>query len=287
MEKRSRIISTMGVANSIDSVSKTSVEEELSLKQQLQEVKIEKDKLLLKIKKLEEEKESKDDSFYILIHDLKNCINPTLGFAELLKEGIEKVDIKDREEIEEYVDIIIASTKNAFNMANKSLELMKSESNKIEVEISNVELYPRFKSFMDLMGQEANKKSIVVENKIKEGIFVNTDPSMLHSILENLILNAIKFTNPSGHISVSCEQKDSLVQISVADDGKGISKDRQNKILNSLGDTTTGTNGEKGTGVGIYTCKKLADKIGGTLEVISEGEGKGSTFIVTLPAGSR
>jgi signal transduction histidine kinase len=222
-----------------------------------------------------------------LIHDLKNCINPILGFAELLKEGIEKVNIGDREEIEEYVDIVIASTKDAFNMINKSLELMKSGSNKVEVEISNIELYPRFKSFMDLMEQEANKKGIVIENKIKEGIFVNTDPSMLHSILENLILNAIKFTNPSGHISVSCEQKDNLVKISVTDDGEGIPKDRQSKILNSLGDTTIGTNGEKGTGIGIYTCKKLADKIGGTLGVMSEGEGKGTTFTITLPAGSQ
>ena len=114
---------------------------------------------------------------------------------------------------------------------------------------------------------------------------INTDPRMLQVILRNLCSNSLKFTNPDGVIIISAEQKDEILEISVIDNGVGIPENKISGIFDEskLSRTTPGTNGEMGTGLGLLFCKDLIKKMGGTINVKSEGVGKGTTFTITLP----
>jgi signal transduction histidine kinase len=106
---------------------------------------------------------------------------------------------------------------------------------------------------------------------------------MLKTILRNLISNAIKFTKTNGSINVYSFINDDIVEISVVDNGVGISKENQNKLWDlSIQYSTVGTAKERGSGLGLLLCKEFVEKHGGQISVVSEPE-KGSEFKFTLP----
>ncbi|MFA6392844.1 MAG: HAMP domain-containing sensor histidine kinase [Candidatus Paceibacterota bacterium] len=264
-----------------DKTPETPVEGALSLEQQLEAMKIENERLLIKYKRLEQSKLEEDMFISNVFHGMKNYFNQILGFLDIISDGnLEEEDQKT------YLNIIEKASSSAHSLSEEFLLWKKSGSNKFEAQISEIELSSFVDSLINSSREMANLKKINFNDSIDSGISVMADPSMLKSVLENLISNAIKFTEPEGNISISCERKDNEVKIYVIDDGRGIPKDRQDKILNSLGDTTIGTSGEKGTGFGLHTCNGLIKKMGGHIDFTSE-EGKGATFSVTLPAGSR
>jgi signal transduction histidine kinase len=105
---------------------------------------------------------------------------------------------------------------------------------------------------------------------------------MFQSVLQNLVTNAIKFTNRKGTIEITVEETDKIYKISVIDNGVGISKE----ILETLfcidsPNTRAGTEKESGTGLGLIICKDMMEKMSGTIEVESEPN-KGSKFTITL-----
>ncbi|MCW8816479.1 MAG: ATP-binding protein, partial [Ignavibacteriaceae bacterium] len=102
-------------------------------------------------------------------------------------------------------------------------------------------------------------------------------------IFNNLISNAIKFTNRGGNVSISAIRKGNFAEINVSDNGMGINEENQKKLFRI--DTkfqTNGTADEAGTGLGLILCKEFVEENGGTIFVNSE-EGKGASFFFTLP----
>jgi signal transduction histidine kinase len=105
---------------------------------------------------------------------------------------------------------------------------------------------------------------------------------MIDSILQNLISNAIKFTNPSGTVKISSNEKDDYIEIAISDNGIGMKpEDVNNLFLLGKQRSKTGTAEEKGTGLGLLLCKEMIMKLNGVLTVESELS-KGSTFRFTL-----
>jgi signal transduction histidine kinase len=101
--------------------------------------------------------------------------------------------------------------------------------------------------------------------------------------MRNLVSNAIKFTNPGGSVNISSEQSDSIVTISVSDNGIGIDPEALSKLFDIASNLTTpGTANETGTGLGLLLCKEFVEKHGGRIWCESV-VGKGSTFKFTLP----
>jgi signal transduction histidine kinase len=122
-----------------------------------------------------------------------------------------------------------------------------------------------------------------VENGIPAGLFVNADSNMIDSILQNLLANAIKFTNKKGTIKFTAGRHGTTVTISVTDNGVGIPKDKLKTIFKTDHRTsTTGTEKEPGTGLGIILSKEMTELQHGTLEITST-EGKGTTVKLSLP----
>ena len=105
----------------------------------------------------------------------------------------------------------------------------------------------------------------------------------MYIVLRNLINNAVKYTLPGGEILIDAAQLDGMLNITVSDNGVGMSKEQMDKIFNFTGVITSpGTRGEKGSGLGLMLSYELVTKLGGAIAVESELN-KGSRFTISVP----
>jgi signal transduction histidine kinase len=129
----------------------------------------------------------------------------------------------------------------------------------------------------------AERKSIKLVVTPSPGVAVLADHAMIHSVIQNLVGNALKFTEKDGSITLSSRVLDGWVEIEVADTGIGVSPQMLENIRSrAAGNTTSGTEGETGTGLGLNLSQGFVDKHGGRFSAVSE-IGKGTTFRFTLP----
>jgi signal transduction histidine kinase len=143
-------------------------------------------------------------------------------------------------------------------------------------------LYDKVNKIISIVEHSASKKSISISNQVDTDISAFADANMLRSIIQNLLINSIKFTNEKGRIIISSQKKGDVIEVSVEDTGIGIDKEDIPKLFefNTIY-TTKGTAGEKGTGLGLPLCKEFVERNYGKIWVESE-LGKGSKFIFTL-----
>jgi signal transduction histidine kinase len=147
-----------------------------------------------------------------------------------------------------------------------------------ELNLKNV-----FSKVISIANISAQKKKIRTSCKTDEDLFVHADSMMLETILRNLIANSIKFTTDGGEILIDGIISDGKALIKVQDSGIGMTEEVQRKLFKiEEHHTTLGTEGEKGTGLGLVLCKDLVEKNKGKIWVESELR-KGSTFFFTLP----
>jgi CheY-like chemotaxis protein len=131
---------------------------------------------------------------------------------------------------------------------------------------------------------EARRHQFVIEPS-PQPVYVNADPTRLAQILQNLLVNAAKYTPDGGRIVLKVQPIDGFVMIEVTDNGRGIAKDDLESIFELFRQAHSGDGaGESGLGIGLTLARSLAEMHGGTLEARSAGLGRGSTFTVRLPA---
>jgi len=115
------------------------------------------------------------------------------------------------------------------------------------------------------------------------GVFVWADENHFRLLLRNLINNAIKFTPEGGQIKVATQQRLTSLEISITDNGVGMTGEQTAKLFQKNQNMTTqGTSGEKGTGLGLQLCQEIVAKNGGAIWANST-KGEGSTFTFSLP----
>jgi len=130
---------------------------------------------------------------------------------------------------------------------------------------------------------QLNKKNISLNNNIPFGIIAFCDEQMGITVIRNLISNAIKFTPEDGKVRIGASSNDKFVEVSVADNGVGIEPEDLEKLFR-IDETfkTRGTEGDKGSGLGLILSREYVEMNGGTIHAEST-PGKGSTFTFTLP----
>ena len=128
----------------------------------------------------------------------------------------------------------------------------------------------------------AREKKITIEVENGITLLFISDREILFIVLNNLMSNAIKFTNRNGKVSLKSHIEDESVVFEVTDTGIGIPAEVLKKLFGASNYSTTGTSLEKGTGLGLLICRELLEKIGGSISAESE-TGKGSTFRVAIP----
>jgi len=229
---------------------------------------------------LKELNASKDKFFSIIAHDLKSPITGFLGVSELL---LHEFDELSAEEIKQLTNNIYRSANAIFNLLENLLSWSRIHTGRMQYTPSEFNLSESILSMIEVYHLSAFKKKINLETQIEDNIVMFADKNMIDTIIRNLLSNAIKFTPENGKVTLRIKTIDHIVQILVVDTGVGMNE----KILNSLFriDTHTsslGTNGERGTGLGLILCKELIEKNKGIISVNTE-LGIGSTFEVSIP----
>ena len=223
---------------------------------------------------------AKDKFFSIIAHDLKNPFNAILGLTTLL---IDDYDSFAKEEQKEFLSNIKTTAENTYRLLQNLLEWSQTQTGKIQFVPRQFFLYSMIMEIIALVKPSADNKEISLEMNVGKDIQVFADQNMIDTIIRNLLLNAIKFTNPKGAVIINVDQLGTMVEVSVVDTGIGISKENIDKLFKI--DSTTvsyGTAGEQGTGLGLILCKEFIEKNSGMIQVESK-EGYGSTFKFTLP----
>jgi PAS domain S-box-containing protein len=231
-------------------------------------------------RKLEEENSSKDKFFSIISHDLRAPFSALLGISQLLEEEYDEMDDTERKEM---IHVARNSSKNIYQLLDGLLEWSRAKSGRMEYLPLNINLKETSDQGILILIQNAKNKNIKVINNIKLNSFAYADEIMFKTILRNLITNAIKFTQSNGEIIIDSNVINDKIEISVLDNGIGMTEADVNKLFRiDVHHTTVGTENESGTGIGLILCKELVEKHGGEIWVESE-LGKGSCFRFTLP----
>lgn len=216
----------------------------------------------------------------VLAHDLKSPFSTIYGVLEILRECIHE---KRYDEMEEYIDIASSSSLNTTNLIDNILAWSQAQT-------SDQRYTPIMFNLANLVRQEISNsylalklKKLSLSHSIPLTYYVRADIQMTQSIIRNLITNAIKFTNTRGTITISAMENESFIDITVKDDGIGISREDQLVLFKKSPRELIADNGNvKGKGLGLVLCKEFVEIHGGTLRVESQ-PGKGSSFIFSLP----
>jgi len=233
---------------------------------------------------LRELNNEKDLLLSIIAHDLKNPFNVINGFCSVLLKSGKNFTTEKKDEIIEH---IYTASLSGHNLLENLLEWSRSQSERIIFEPRNLELKEICEHIISFYSINIVNKKLIIDNKIKNKINVCADKNMLSTILRNLISNAIKFTPEKGIIEISAQKTtNNLVQITVKDSGIGLSKKQMSTLfLVGKNYSTNGTDGEKGSGLGLLLCKEFIEKHKGTIQVKSS-PGNGCEFIFCLPVVS-
>ncbi len=224
----------------------------------------------------------KDKMFSIIGHDLRGPVGNIKSVLDLLMEDY---DDYSKEEIKEFIEPVIDTSGSAFNLLSNLLWWAKNQTGKISLNPENFVLNDLIEENVNLFAVNFDNKKIKLTIDIKKEFTIRADENMINTAIRNLISNAIKFTPEKGNVTVKIRElkTENKIQVSVKDNGIGISKEDIDKILKKREMFTTyGTNNEKGSGLGTVLCREFIEKNNGTFE-ISSTKGKGSIFSFKLP----
>jgi two-component system, sensor histidine kinase and response regulator len=213
-------------------------------------------------------------------HEVRNALSSVSGVADLLGQQ----ETIDRQEMEEYIDILKMSSGTVLELVKDILEFSKIEVEELRLESTCFDLHKLVHSVVRLFSIKNNNQDLIFDTHVSPDVprHLLGDPTRLSQVLTNLIGNAVKFTGKGSVITeVSMkEYRDTSVSISfsVQDTGIGISAEKLEKIFRPFNQADFSISHKfGGTGLGLAISRKLVNAMGGDIQVESE-PGKGSTF---------
>lgn len=212
-------------------------------------------------------------------HQLRGPLTSIKWIAELLLE--DKTLSKSQQE---FVSDLLQSNDHMIELVNKLLNISRIEKGTYMVDPVRSDLREIADSILrDFVAQTEEKQLKIKRNYPKVFAPVNVDPNLTRIMYQNLISNAIKYSNSGGVLTVAFTKKDDQVVFSVQDNGIGIPKQDQEHIFEKLFRAKNATDHEiRGNGLGLYMVKEIAERSGGKIWFESE-EGKGTVFHVSIP----
>lgn len=222
----------------------------------------------------------KDKFFALVAHDLRGPVTSFQGIGQMLEYMIKK---GNQERVNELIKSVDQSANNVNLLLDNLLKWSLSQTGTLSHLPEPLELSVLTEDILEVYQQTAEAKGIDITRQIPPDTWVQCDRNMLSTVLRNLIGNALKFTSTGGKVMVEAIVMDDLCQIKVIDNGVGIAADKLSGIFD-LSDrkSTSGTAGEKGTGLGLILCKEFIEKNEGLINMESQ-PGEGTTAIIQLP----
>ena len=230
--------------------------------------------------KLTKLNKGKDKFFSIIAHDLKSPFNGMLGLLEIISKDYYEYSDEQRLKI---IQMSHYSALNAFNLLSDLLEWARLQNEQFEIKKEKLNLKETINKNIELYNKNASEKEIIINNDVNPNIYITADKNSIFSVVSNLLNNAIKFTKTGGNIEFEAKQINNDIELSIKDDGVGMTQDTINNLfLIDENITTLGTNNEKGTGLGLAICNDLVTKNNWKMNLESQ-LGTGTTFKILIP----
>jgi PAS domain S-box-containing protein len=229
---------------------------------------------------LAEANRAKDDFLAVLSHELRTPLNAILGWAQMLTTGG-----LDRATAERGLEAIVRNAKAEAQLVHDILEVSRVVSGKTRLNVGAVDLVPVIYAALDSVRPAAVSKNIRLIPRIAAAATViNGDADRLQQVVWNLLSNAVKFTPEGGEVRLLLASSGGRFIISVRDTGIGIPAEFLGRVFDRFAQADTSSRRQYGgLGLGLAIVRQLVELHGGTVEAFSEGEGKGSEFVVRLP----
>ncbi|MEA5542197.1 response regulator [Limnoraphis robusta Tam1] len=223
----------------------------------------------------------KDEFLAVLSHELRTPLNSILGWITLIQRGkLNKVTF------DQALEVIERNASLQTQLIEDLLDISRISRGKLSLSIDSVNLIELMQSTAETLRPASDAKSISMELFLDSSIgIIMGDANRLQQIFWNLFSNAIKFTSPNGSVTVRLKKtEDSYAQIQVIDSGIGIEPNFLPYVFEYFrqADAST-TRSQGGLGLGLAISRHLVELHGGTIDVESQGKGKGTTFTVMLP----
>ena len=232
------------------------------------------------VAELEELNTHKESVLAILSHDLRSPLGGIIGATEYLKSNFETME---HSAVKEMLELVHKSSIDELNMLDNLLEWARIKYASEAFSPTKIELVNYVQKVFDTLYETASLNMINLHHEIEENTTVFADGKMLLSVIQNIVSNAIKHTQPGGKITVSAKSKEDKIIVQIKDTGIGMSKEIQEKLFTPQMSTLSETRkGNKGAGIGLLLVKGFLEKNGGEIWVESV-EGFGSSFYFTLP----
>lgn len=216
----------------------------------------------------------KQDLISLMSHDLKNPLAAVINYSELMitdpkfgpiAQKIKEASLTQKEIINSVLDLL----------ENESIVI--TESMKQNVKISDI-----FEKVITMFEEKINNKNIKVNQQFNINE-IKVNKNLFSQVITNILGNSLKYTE-NGSISINVNLKDNNVVISIKDTGIGFDQSVADRLFDRFTKyKRKGTQNENTTGLGLYLCKKIIERHGGSISAFSEGKGLGSEFVIKLP----
>ncbi len=229
---------------------------------------------------LERTNNEKIKLFSIISHDFRTPLADVQQYLEMMTS----IELNEQEKkiIE---NKLLDITRNAQELLTNLLLWSKNQMEGLNIDLRPINLKKEVLHTIEHMHLIASKKEIKLEVNIACNISIVADPDMLNLVLRNLLYNAIKFSPISGLVLFIAQEQENGILISIEDSGKGIPLEKQKQLFNSPTKSTSGTNNEKGTGIGLMLCHEYTLLQQGDIWFETEEDGTGTTFYLLFPSG--
>ena len=226
----------------------------------------------------------KDEFLAMVSHELRTPLNSMLGWIHILRTPSSSEANRTQA-----IDVIERNAKSQSQIIDDILEVSRIIAGKFSLNMQVIDLAPVIHAAIDSVRYLAEPKAIEINSHLAVDIEpVLGDPTRLQQVVWNLLLNAIKFTQPGGRIEVKLERAGDEARITVSDTGRGIMPDFMPYIFDRFRQADASTTRQyRGLGLGLAIVRHIVEMHGGRVQAASDGEDKGSAFMVYLPVTSK
>lgn len=225
------------------------------------------------------ESQAKNDFIAVLAHELRNPLAPVVSAIDYLKISAPR----GKDEMET-LDMMDSRMKIVKRLLDDLLDVSRISEGKLSIKKERVELDMVLKRAMLSTEHHVKERhQVLAYKKANRALYIMGDPVRLEQIFSNLLTNASKYSDPGDTIYITFKKSVDMAEITIRDTGVGIPEESLQHIFTPFHQVGSGARTQKGLGIGLALVRSFVRVHGGTISVMSAGNGKGSTFTVCLP----
>ena len=221
----------------------------------------------------------KDEFLATMSHELRTPLTSIIGWTRMLKAGV-----LSEEKKAQAIDVIDRNAELETRLVDDILDASRMISGKLEIDFEFVDLAEVLQSAVDSIRPSADTKGLNLITRFERAPLLRGNARRLQQVFGNLLSNAVKFTPEGGNITVALSVRTSSAEVRLSDTGIGINPDFLSHVFERFRqEDSSSTRKYGGLGLGLAIVRHLVQLHGGDVSAESDGQGLGSTFVVTLP----